>query len=288
MKKNTVAILIVVILAVGIGVTGAILKGKRKTDSNTNVGDTKSDANKSVDELDSDESLAYEEELWADQKEQVDKGSLRKQYEAFEWQGWQYTLEDMRVYKDYYLFQESDDYDGVELDEVYYRDGKENYVYVVNDIRIKNISAYDREYLYNDIELFCLEDDGRHYKYINGKPGEKGWGFSDVGGITRPINGAKTNPNNWKNGGMEIASGEEITISIVHRVSAWEVEVSDAGEENETILNPYDKYDHLNFYIRIAGSMTDPTDSSRNEFYDVENDKYHMIVKCEPKNIKME
>ena len=89
---------------------------------------------------------------------------------------------------------------------------------------------------------------------------------------------------------MDIAPGEEITISMIHRVTVGETVVpSEEGEIRQyTYINPYDKFDHLNIYIRIRGNMSDPNCSIENEFYDVENDKYSVIVKCNPVSITME
>jgi hypothetical protein len=96
---------------------------------------TSSDSVKDIDEVDGEEQLENEEKMWEEHKKLVEEGSLRQQYEPFDWQDWQYTVGDMRVYKNYYIFQNSEDYDGIQLEEPFYACGRENYVYVVTDIK---------------------------------------------------------------------------------------------------------------------------------------------------------
>ncbi len=289
MKRNIITVLLIILLAIIVVVTGGLLKKNRNSHKNVGTSATSSDSVKDIDEVDGEEQLENEEKMWEEHKKLAEEGSLRQQYEPFDWQDWQYTVGDMRVYKNYYIFQNSEDYDGIQLEEPFYACGRENYVYVVTDIKIKNISKYKREYNYTNIQMFCLGDDGRR-KCMTGNPGDENWMFNDASDLSRPVNGAKTNPNNWKNGCMDIAPGEEITISMIHRVTVGETVVPpEEGEIRQyTYINPYDKFDHLNIYISFLGTMSDPNCSIENEFYDVENDKYSVIVKCNPVSITME
>lgn len=52
-------------------------------------------------------------------------------------------------------------------------------------------------------------------------------------------------------------------------------------------MNPYDKFDHIKYYIMLEGGMTEPNgDIKPNVPYDVSNNKYKLFVECDPKVIE--
>ena len=93
----------------------------------------------------------------------------------------------------------------------------------------------------------------------------------------------------WHSDKITLQAGEEINFSIMFTEYIW---LSEIGENTQMHyihdqMHPYDKFDHLNYYISIGGGMDDPSGGVKpNVPYDVTNKKYDLYVECDPEIIE--
>ncbi len=290
-KQHIQAIVFMAIIAIVLW-AGYFLKSQRSKDNAHDSGTTSYPGEvKNEDVLNSEEAAEREGELVKAQKEQTEQGSLRQQYETLSWTGYTYTINDMRVYKYYQAYRDSDDFSGNEITADDGLEARDHSIYVVTDIKLKNNSDYNVEYNATNIWITCLNDNDIHgcydSKYYNEEAGGKVWYFLD-GVYPEIVKSEGDTIDRWEADKITLNAGEEISFTVMFPVCIWTAEISDDANAKRISgqMNPYDKFDHIKYYIMLEGGMTEPNgDIKPNVPYDVSNNKYKLFVECDPKVI---
>ena len=291
-KQHIQAIVFMTIVAIVLW-AGYFLKSQRSKDNAHDSGITSYTGEvKNEDELNSEEAAEREGELVKAQKEQTEQGSLRQQYETLSWTGYTYTINDMRVYKSYQAYRDSDDFSGNEIAADDGLGARDHSIYVVTDIKLKNNSDYNVEYNATNIWITCLNDNDIHgyadSKYYNEEAGGKVWYFLDSV-YPEIVKSEGDTIGRWEADKITLNAVEEISFTVMFPVCIWTAEISDDANAKSISgqMNPYDRFDHIKYYIMLEGGMTEPNgDIKPNVPYDVSNNKYKLFIECEPEVIE--
>lgn len=296
MKKKYIAIIVFAVIIIAVIGTGYFLRDARDKNNNS-VSQEETTAGteeaKAVEDLNSEEAAKYEGDIVKNQKEQTEQGSLRHQYETMDWTGYEYTVNDVRLYKSYQAYRDSEDFSGNEIGADDGFGTRDCSIYMVADVKLKNTSNYKVEFNATCMGLLTLNDDGIHgyadSKYNAPETGGKIWYF--MGNMLYPeiVKSEGDTMDRWDADKITLQAGEEINFSIMFTEYIWLSEIGENTQMNyiHDQMHPYDKFDHLNYYISIAGGMSDPNGEVKpNVPYDVENDKYELYVECDPEIIE--
>ncbi len=297
MKKKYVALLVLLVLAATVIGTGYLLKEKRNNDDGTNDVSTEETSStievKNEEDLNSEEAAQREGELIKNQKEQTEEGSLRKQYETLDWTGYEYTINDVRLYKSYQAYRNSADFSGTEIEADDGFGTRDCSTYMIADVILKNTSNYNVQFNATCMGLVSLTDDNIHgyadAKYDSQETGGKIWYFMDYMLYPDIVKSEDGTMDRWSGDKITLNAGEEISFSIMFTNYIWLSEIGENTQSNyiHDQMNPYDKFDHIKYYIMIRGGMTEPNgDIKPNKPYDVKNNKYKLFVECEPEIIE--
>lgn len=285
MKKRILTGILACIVIVGVaGLIGRKLRtAVDKESASVQSGLTEYDQNDDADKMTSDTEEGDKESI-EQQKETLEEGSLRQQYESFEWNGFEYNIKEMRIYDSYDSFLESQDNSGRDFRsecDGWVLDHLDNSMVAVVEMHVTNQRNSSRRLEMRMVMPYVLDQEGKAEDLNNrGVPGAKIWAFSPSECEILEYTGSGLDPSDAHNACNPMMEGKEsVDVTAFYPISMVVGEYFEDGTSTETYQNPYLASKDYQFFIRIPGALSR---NAAEDVIDVYHDKYEVFVQCTP------